>query len=319
MPAATGHLVVGAGAVGIGLGTALLAAGELVVFAARGDTAKALRTQGCARGGIFGEVAFPPAAFSVIGEPAELCFPVASVLVATKSFTSREVAADLAKSDVVAGGDAPIVLAQNGLGAAEIFCERFPPQRIFNARVITGFRRSEPSRVEVTVHAEPILIGSVFGADPARVEPLARAIRRGGIPAETTAEIGSWLWAKLLFNCALNPLGAILGVPYGELGRGEATRRLMELVVGEIFGVMRAEGASTRWPDADAYLAHFYAELLPSTALHESSMLQDVRGGRPTEIDALCGEVARRGDRLGVPTPVNEALAGLIRALSGSG
>jgi 2-dehydropantoate 2-reductase len=313
---APAHLVVGAGAVGVGLGSALLAAGEPVVFAARGDTARALREAGCARGGIFGEVAFAPGAFAVIAGPAELRAPPASVLVATKTFTSREVAASLARSSAIASGDAPIVLAHNGLGSAETFCEHFPPRRIYNARVITGFRRSGPSRVEVTVHAEPILIGSLFGGDPARVAPLARAIALGGIPAETTAEIGSWLWAKLLFNCALNPLGAILGVPYGELGRGEAPRRLMDRVVREIFAVMQAEGASTRWPDADAYLAHFYAELLPSTALHESSMLQDVRAGRPTEIDALCGEVARRGADRSVPAPVNEALAALIRALS---
>jgi 2-dehydropantoate 2-reductase len=310
------HLVVGAGAVGIGLGTALLAAGEPVVFAARGDTAKALRARGCARGGIFGEVAFAPGAFSVVADPAELRDPPASVLVATKTFTSRDVAAALAKSDAITSGEAPIVLAHNGLGTAEIFCERFAPQRIYNARVITGFRRSEPARVEVTVHAEPVLIGSLFGADTFRVAALARAIARGGIPARTTAEIGAWLWAKLLFNCALNPLGAILGVPYGELGRSEATRRLMDLVVREIFAVMEAEGESTRWPDATAYLAHFYADLLPSTALHESSMLQDVRAGRPTEIDALCGEVARRGARRSVPAPVNEALARLIHALS---
>jgi 2-dehydropantoate 2-reductase len=307
--------VVGAGAVGIGIGTALLAAGEPVVFVARGDTARALSEKGCARGGLFGEVAFPPGALAVVGLPAELRAPAASVLVATKTFSAREVAAALAASPAVAG-DAPIVLAQNGLGTAEIFCERFDPRRIYNARVITGFRRSEPSRVEVTVHAEPILIGSLFGGDLVRVEPIARAIRRGGIPAETTREISAWLWAKLLFNCALNPLGAILGVPYGELGRGEATRRLMDLVVHEIFAVMQAEGASTRWPDARAYLAHFYSELLPSTALHESSMLQDVRAGRPTEIDALCGEVARRGARLGVAAPVNEALARLVHALS---
>ncbi len=44
-------------------------------------------------------------------------------------------------------------------------------------------------------------------------------------------------------------------------------------------------------------------------------MLQDVRAGRRTEIDALCGEIVRRGDRAGVPTPVNDALAQLIRSL----
>jgi 2-dehydropantoate 2-reductase len=309
------HLVVGAGAVGIGLATALLAAGERVVFLARSETADALRSRGCGRVGIFGDVSFPPHAFSVVEAPAELRGNPTTVLVATKSFASRDVAGALAQSAQIAESDAPIVLAQNGLGNAEVFCERFAERRVWNACVITGFRRLAPQRVEVTVHAEPILLGSLFSEDPEPLAALAQAITRGGIPVKTAAAIGPALWAKALYNCALNPLGAILGVPYGELARSDATRRLMDGVVREIFAVMRACGVTTHWPDADAYRSHFYEVLLPPTAEHESSMLQDVRARRRTEIDALCGEVATRGSRVGVATPVNEALAQLIRAL----
>ena len=60
--------------------------------------------------------------------------------------------------------------------------------------------------------------------------------------------------------------------------------------------------------------SRFYDELLPPTASHESSMLQDLRAKRPTEIDALCGAVARLGAEAGVPTPVNTALRDLVRA-----
>jgi 2-dehydropantoate 2-reductase len=53
---------------------------------------------------------------------------------------------------------------------------------------------------------------------------------------------------------------------------------------------------------------------VPATAEHRSSMLQDLERGRPTEIDALNGWVARRGAELGVAAPVNATLARLIRA-----
>jgi 2-dehydropantoate 2-reductase len=71
---------------------------------------------------------------------------------------------------------------------------------------------------------------------------------------------------------------------------------------------------ATHWSTAAEYLEVFYRDLLPPTADHESSMLQDLRAGRPTEVDALCGAVAKLGAELGVETPVNRALTQLVHA-----
>jgi len=57
-------------------------------------------------------------------------------------------------------------------------------------------------------------------------------------------------------------------------------------------------------------------EVCAATAANLSSMLQDVLAGRETEIAALNGEVAARGARLGVPTPVNSLLTRLVQALT---
>jgi 2-dehydropantoate 2-reductase len=58
----------------------------------------------------------------------------------------------------------------------------------------------------------------------------------------------------------------------------------------------------------------FYRDLLPPTAEHESSMLQDLQAGRPTEIDVLCGAVDRLARKFNIASPVNTALLALIRA-----
>ena len=76
----------------------------------------------------------------------------------------------------------------------------------------------------------------------------------------------------------------------------------------------RAAGIALRWCDADAYRAEFYGRLVPATARHRSSMLQDLARGRPTEIDAINGYVAARGAALGVAAPTNVTLTRLIRA-----
>src|SRR5207237_822351 len=108
--------------------------------------------------------------------------------------------------------------------------------------------------------------------------------------------------------------GALLGVPYGDLPVDRDTRMIMDAVIEEAFAVARAEGVELAWPDASGYRAVFYGRLVPSTAAHRSSMLQDIERGRPTEIDAINGQVAARGAAHGVPTPVNATLARLIRA-----
>ena len=233
----------------------------------------------------------------------------------TKTTSSLEVAKAL--GDIWPGfaSEPQLVLCQNGWGNAELFAARIPAERIFNARVITGFRRAESNAVEITVHAEPIRLGSLYGVDPAVLRPLSDALQASGMPSETSHTILQDLWAKMLYNCALNPLGALLGVPYGELARREPSRQILDAVIREIFALLGPAGYTTHWDSAAQYLRVFYDDLLPPTAAHESSMLQDIRAGRRSEVDALCGAVAQLGERHGVATPVNASLCQLIHAL----
>ena len=66
-------------------------------------------------------------------------------------------------------------------------------------------------------------------------------------------------------------------------------------------------------PTADAYRELFYGRLVPSTAHHRSSMLQDLERGRPTEIEAINGCIWRYGREAGIPTPVNATMTRLVR------
>ena len=310
--------VIGAGAVGIGLASCLAGAGvriHLVVRSAR--QRDLLREKGITRSGIFGRVAIPGREFSVADSLDSLASAECDVwLVCVKSHASRPVARLLApiwRERDEADRVPRVVLCQNGWGNAEIFAEFIPRDAIFNARVITGFVRSDPSHADVTVHADAIRVGSLFGADASPLEPLCEAIGRGGIPCELSSEIEKDLWAKLLYNSLLNPLGALVGVPYGELGERPETRAIMRAVAEEIFAVLSTSGHRTHWRSADDYLETFYSKLLPPTARHRSSMLQDLQAGLPTEIDSICGAVCELAEQHGIETPSNTALLALIR------
>jgi 2-dehydropantoate 2-reductase len=206
---------------------------------------------------------------------------------------------------------------QNGLGNLERVAAVVGDARVLGARVIFGAEIATPGRVRVTVEAAPVLVGSPDPSDVSRTAAAAHwaaELAASGIPAEPTAQLLPELWAKMFYNGALNPMGALLGVPYGDLPADPDARAIMDDAIREAFAVARTAGVPVAWPDADAYRALFYDRLVPATARHRSSMLQDLERGRPTEIDAINGYVAARGDALGVPTPVNATLTRMIRA-----
>lgn len=309
-------LIVGAGAVGLGVGSCLIGPGRRVRFTARPDAVAALHEKGLVRTGIFGTVAAKPDAFDAVAKLDALPRRAVDwILVCVKSYDSEDAARALAEHPWLLHDGTRIVLFQNGWGNAEVFTGRFPRERVYSARVITGFRRSAPNRVEITVHAAPVHIGSPFGFDAEPLTELAGAIDAGGLPCQIVSDITRDLWAKMLYNCALNPLGAILGVPYGALAKAEPTRAIIDAIVREVFAVIAAVGFATDWEGADEYLGDFYGKILPPTAGHESSMLQDLRAGKRTEIDALNGAVVNLAEKSGIATPVNAALANLIRFL----
>jgi 2-dehydropantoate 2-reductase len=314
------YLIYGAGAVGLGLASFITKTGQPVDIIARQDTAAALREGGLVRTGLFGShVTLPEllGAFSRIEDVAET--PYSHVIFCTKTYDLAEAAKNVASRrdllERILDGRLSVVLTQNGWGNAETCSTFFPDQRIFNARVITGFIKTAPNHVDITVHADAVTMGSLFGAHTDCLETLCRAIREGGLPCRLTGEIERDLWAKMLYNCALNPLGAIFGVPYGVLGEWDHTRHVMEGIVHEIFAVMEGAGYHTHWKRPGDYLKIFYEKLLPATAEHESSTLQDIRRQGRTEIDALNGAVVRLGEGLGVAVPVNAVVYRMLRFL----
>lgn len=309
-------LIVGAGAIGVALGATLRSAGCEVAFYASGATYQAIAEGGIRRTGIFGEAAFPPEELTIQKDYSR--FPRGSfdyVLICVKTMANPDVAAALNRHRDILKPGGRLVLLQNGWGNDSAYLPYFSKETLCSARVITGFQRTAPNVSKVTVHTAPILLGSLYGLDVSGLAPLADAISRGGIPSQVTEDIVAALWAKMLYNCTLNPLGAVLGVHYGALGDSPSAVAIMNTLMDEIFAVMQAAGYATYWPDAGAYRAAFYGKLLPDTYHHNSSTLQDIRKKHPTEIDTLTGKVLELAKEHGVSVPANTMLYRQVKAI----
>lgn len=234
------------------------------------------------------------------------------VILTVKSYETREVARQI-KSLI--SSDTYILLAQNGYGNYEAATESIPEERIILGRIIFGAETLEWGHSRVTVIADDVLLGSPKHLiDISMLEDLARIFSQAGIPTRASDEVMKYVWAKIIYNSALNPLGAILEVAYGQLAANANSKSLMDAIIEEIFAVLKAIGQPTPWTDAEAYLQAFYGQMVPATVLHHASMLQDIQRGRRTEIDALNGAVIELGRIYGVKTPVNEVVVSMLKA-----
>jgi 2-dehydropantoate 2-reductase len=119
------------------------------------------------------------------------------------------------------------------------------------------------------------------------------------------------MWGKLVINCAINPLTALLRLKNGELLERPPAREMMGVLAQETAQVAIAE--QIRLPFQDPIAAA--EEVAQKTAANQSSMLQDVLRGAPTEIDAICGAVVKVAQKYNLPTPMNWACWQLVRAL----
>lgn len=309
-------LVIGSGAVGIGLATSVLSQGADVSIFARGETAKAIKENGIKRKGLFTHYTFTKDEITVYEDYKEIPKNKFDyVFITSKTTANDDISKRLNENRSILKDDFRIIIFQNGFGNDEAYLKYFNSNKVFSARVITGFARPERYISEVTVYTEPILIGSLQGEDPKDLQTIADMITSSGIKCELTGEVDKYLWAKMLYNCALNPLGAILDVNYGKLTENNYTIEIMNSIIDEIFEVIKASGYSTLWDSPDEYRKLFYSKLVPDTYNHYSSTHQDIQRKIPTEIDSLTGTVIQLGELNNIDVSTNKVMYNLIKAI----
>jgi 2-dehydropantoate 2-reductase len=197
-----------------------------------------------------------------------------------------------------------VLCLQNGVDNAERLRTVLPERAVAAAVVYVATQMAGPGHVRHNGRGELVIEPS------ASSEAVARAFADAGVPTEVSANVKGELWAKLILNCAYNAVSAITQLPYGQAVQGPGVDELMHDVVDECLLVARAEGIDV---PVDAHAA--VKALASSMPAQFSSTAQDLARGKPTEIDYLNGLVVRRGEALGISTPVNRTLWALVKLL----
>jgi len=322
--------ILGGGAIGMLLGAKLALSGCAVQLWTRTEEqARLIREKGVRLASLEedGEISVPMRAFSFAEAPA----PFSGILLVCLKQTAitdellRELDRKLAK-------DAGLVLFQNGIGHAERFAAALEGRRIAAAVTTEAALRTGESSVRHTGRGETWLglwPGAAAGADssagganggaggqasPAGEDLPRRAaemLKKAGFSVHLSNSIRDRMFKKLLINAVINPLTALWRIRNGDLPGSPERLAVMEALHRETFGILRLHGFEADWRE-------LWEELLrvcEKTACNRSSMLQDVLGGRATEIDALNGAVCRLAREAGAGAPWNEAVTALVKAI----
>jgi 2-dehydropantoate 2-reductase len=232
--------------------------------------------------------------YAIPAETGAAAGPIHRLLVACKAYDAAPAVARLAPR---LGAGAELVLLQNGLGSQDEVAEQVPHARCVFASSTEGAFREADWQVRFAGH------GFNWLGDPANpsVPSWFDDLQQAGIPAQWSPDILGRLWRKLALNCAINPLTVLHDCPNGGL-LGHLAE--VDALCDELAELLRRCGQ----PDAASGLHEDVQRVILATAANYSSMYQDVRHARRTEIHYLLGHACRAGKRHGLALPRLERL-----------
>lgn len=207
--------------------------------------------------------------------------------------------------------DAFVLSLQNGLGNLEQMRQALPGHhRILLGTTAHGSTVLGPGRIRHAGKGATVIGDPAITATPRfQLGPIRAAFQKAGFETDIASNIHSAVWAKLISNVVINPLTALTGLRNGELLDDPRIVAMMEATIAEALAVMEAAGV----PPAVDDFYHHARRVMEMTRPNVSSMLQDIRAGRRTEIESINGAVAHLGKELGVATPVNNWLTALVQ------
>ncbi len=296
--------VVGAGAVGCLFGAMLREAGHRVIMLeVVPERAEKIARDGIEIKGISGERTVEVEATS---SPADIA-DCDLAIIATKSYDTK------AAVDGIAGAlksSTPVLTLQNGLGNVEVIAEAVGDDRTIGGITSQGANIVSSGSV---IHAGTgkTVIGTPSNKLTDNLKLTRDILDSAGFEPQTSDDMKSTIWAKLIINVGINALTAITRLNNGRLIEFDGTHRIMKDAVAEAVAVADAKGIKLTHADPLAQTE----EVCRLTATNVASMLQDVLAKRRTEIGAINGAIAELGKQAGVATPVNATLASLVQTI----
>ena len=290
-------IVLGAGAIGSLYG-AKLAAGNDLTLIGRAEHVAAINSHGLRIEGLESQDVRVRAATAL-----DHLGPNALIILTTKVTDS---AAALRPIAGLVRNDTTILCLQNGIGSERIARAAVGDRGVV-LRGITQFGAIFKSPGVIQFMAR----GYTLIEQHERTARVAGILSAAGLDCRVSPDISADVWHKLVINCVVNPITAILGCEVGGIANPQLDP-MKRLVIDECVAVAAAEGVTFN----NEFMREIDDRFRPSHNI--ASMLQDLRRGRPTEIDYMNGAVVAIAAQHNIACPVNAALTAIIKTMEGS-
>jgi 2-dehydropantoate 2-reductase len=312
--------VAGAGSIGCFVGGISAAAGRRVALLARPRVIQEIASHGLRLTSFAGLDRNIASNQLTLSENPSIFSEAGVVLVTVKSADTAEIAEILAQH---APTDAVIVSLQNGVGNVSVLRQRLPGRRVLAGMVPFNVVALGEGRFHRSTSGDIIIERDDAGT--------ADQLSVPGLRMRSTSDIAGVQWGKLLVNLN-NALNALSDLPLRRQLAQRAWRRLFADQMAEGLAAIKAEGikpvSSTPIPAGwtphllrlpDAVFAMLLGGTMKIDPEARSSMWEDLRRGRATEIDYLQGVITGIADRHGLKVPLSRRVVALIKSAEALG
>jgi 2-dehydropantoate 2-reductase len=293
---------IGAGGVGGYFGARLAASGADVHFVARGAHLAALRASGLRLESPKGNLHLPVVSAT---EDAAAIGPVDAVLLTVKMYDLEAAARSVAP---LLHPDTAVVTLQNGVEAVDIVSRVVPRRHVVGGVAYVAAVIAEPGTIRHT-SLDSLIFGELDGRVSERLTRLAGACTRAGFAARVSSAIDVDLWSKFSRLSVFSGMTAVTRSPIGVLRGDPELLAMLTEACEETLRVGRARGVALPDTIMDEILQMVHS--LPPQA--KASMLEDLERGKRLELPWLSGAVVRLGREAGVPTPIHQFIATVLK------
>ncbi len=296
-------LIVGAGSVGGFFGARLAKHNPDVSFLLRPKTLAAVKQNGLTIRSVDGTFTVKPQAAS---DARQIPRPDLIVL-GVKAYDLDEV---LNQIEPVLNDKTVILTLQNGIDTEDRLLARIQRDCVVGGVAYIYSKIVEPGVIEHYKKGS-LSIGELMGHESERLLAIRDLFTSAGIPCHLSKDIRRTKWEKMCWNCVFNPITVLIDDHVAKaLDHPEMTG-----VIRQIVGEVAAVSATIKVPLPSDMAERVVKASQEIRDIH-TSMYDDWKAGRPTEIDYLNGYIVEQGRKLGIPTPVNEALTAMIKTIT---
>ena len=295
--------VVGAGAVGGFFGAHLARRHPQVSFLLRPRTCEAVRARGLT-------VRSPSSTFTVnprVASDVRELPPPDLIVLGVKVYDLEEV---LGQIEPVMGSDAIILTLQNGVTIEDQVLARFQRDCVVGGVAYIYSKIAEPGVIDHYKRGT-VTVGELMGNESRRVLGIAKLFQEAGIPCQVSSDIRKAKWEKMCWNCVFNPLTVMINDRVSRALDQPEMLRVIASIVEEVVAIASAHKVPLE-EDMAGKVVRWSQELRD---IH-TSMYDDWKAGRPTEIDFLNGYIVLKGREFGIPTPISEALTAVVKVMT---